>query len=456
MDSEETDVISITDVYDQAAGIAHEFDKLIHNFGNESVTELMPRVIKSLEQLETLATRYERDAEEINQLRYKVEKLESEKAGKAQERAKYDQELETIEENWQSEVKELLSVVNRLQDENKRLKDHARNEKHAVVAEFVAKRQETEEEEIKILTKLKETVDKQREELRTMKRELGQKGVDCDALQAQLERIAKVNADLRRKNTTQKKQAQALLQEKLELETQLHTKDHEVEHIKKLISEQERYDEQRAAVQEAIAAGRSLNVEDESENKDTDGQPVKPLMIRTRGVSSSIETDSEHGSQVTSPTSPTTGFDLDGKLVIDLKDPNRPRFTLQELRQVLMERNELKTRLIEVEEELGHYKPKKSCYSGEEVLVYGPINREPDEKMGIKKESGIRKLFLHVIKTGFDMLVGSDVEEEEDDEEKEEERRRREICSVPIFGFLFSDGSPQTLRPQRKMNTPTQ
>ncbi|BFZ04392.1 hypothetical protein BsWGS_07431 [Bradybaena similaris] len=431
MDSEETDVISVTDVYDQAAGIAHEFDKLIHNYGNDSVTELMPRVIKSLEQLETLATRYERDAEEINQLRYKVEKLETEKAEKAQERAKYDQELETIEENWQSEVKELLSVVNRLQDENKRLKDNARSEKHAVVAEFVAKRQETEEEEIKVLTRLKETVDKQREELRTMKRELGQRGVDCDALQAQLERIAKVNADLRRKNSTQKKQAQALLQEKLELETQLHTKDNEVEHIKKLISEQEKYDEQRAAVQEAIAAGRSLDEEDGSENKDADGQPVRSQVLRNRGISSSIETDSEHGSQVASPSSPTTTFDLDGKLVIDLKDPNRPRFTLQELRQVLMERNELKTRLIEVEEELGHYKPKdelnphpeakdeeeeKSSYSGEEVLVYGPINKEPDEKMGIKKESGIRK----------------------------------------FFGFLFSDGSPQTQRPQRKMNTPAQ
>lgn len=50
------------------------------------------------------------------------------------------QELEAIEENWQSEVKELLEVVNRLQDENKRLKDNARSEKHAAVAEFAAKR----------------------------------------------------------------------------------------------------------------------------------------------------------------------------------------------------------------------------------------------------------------------------------------------------------------------------
>lgn len=49
--------------------------------------------------------------------------------------------MEAIEENWQSEVKELLGVVSRLQEENKRLKENARTEKHAVVAEFTAKRQ---------------------------------------------------------------------------------------------------------------------------------------------------------------------------------------------------------------------------------------------------------------------------------------------------------------------------
>jgi hypothetical protein len=47
-----------------------------------------------------------------------------------------------------------------------------------------------------------------------------------------------------------------------------------------------------------------------------------------------------------------------GKIVIDLRDPNRPRFTLNELRTVLMERNELKTKLIAVEEELADFKPK--------------------------------------------------------------------------------------------------
>ena len=44
-------------------------------------------------------------------------------------------------------------------------------------------------------------------------------------------------------------------------------------------------------------------------------------------------------------------------MVIDLNDPNRPRFTLNELRDVLQERNELKTKLLEVEEDLKAYKP---------------------------------------------------------------------------------------------------
>ncbi|XP_075574533.1 RILP-like protein 2 [Pelecanus crispus] len=50
---------------------------------------------------------------------------------------------------------------------------------------------------------------------------------------------------------------------------------------------------------------------------------------------------------------PTLGPD---KMIIDLTDPNRPRFTLQELREVLQERNQLKAQLLVVQEELQCYK----------------------------------------------------------------------------------------------------
>ncbi|KAJ8415554.1 hypothetical protein AAFF_G00425340 [Aldrovandia affinis] len=44
------------------------------------------------------------------------------------------------------------------------------------------------------------------------------------------------------------------------------------------------------------------------------------------------------------------------KLVVDLKDPNRPRFTMQELKEVLQERNHLKAQLLVAQEELQLYK----------------------------------------------------------------------------------------------------
>lgn len=44
------------------------------------------------------------------------------------------------------------------------------------------------------------------------------------------------------------------------------------------------------------------------------------------------------------------------KMVVDLTDPNRPRFTLQELRDVLQERNKFKSQLLLVQEELQCYR----------------------------------------------------------------------------------------------------
>ena len=75
-------------------------------------------------------------------------------------------------------------------------------------------------------------------------------------LQAQLEQITRVNGDLRRKNNTHKKQAKVLLDEKAELEIALREKDSQVEKVKVMITEQEKFEEQRAAVRAAIAEQR--------------------------------------------------------------------------------------------------------------------------------------------------------------------------------------------------------
>lgn len=52
---------------------------------------------------------------------------------------------------------------------------------------------------------------------------------------------------------------------------------------------------------------------------------------------------------------------------LDPKDPNRPRFTLQELRDVLHERNELKAKVFLLQEELAYYKRYSGGFQSEET-----------------------------------------------------------------------------------------
>ena len=83
--------ISVIEVYDQASDIAKEFDKVITKYGREAITDLMPKVIRTLELLEYLATRFDKDKSEIIQLRENLQKLEFVKITRAQENAKFEQ-----------------------------------------------------------------------------------------------------------------------------------------------------------------------------------------------------------------------------------------------------------------------------------------------------------------------------------------------------------------------------
>ncbi|WAR01709.1 RIPL1-like protein [Mya arenaria] len=316
MEEELISDVSVTDVYDQAAGIGKEFEKLIESYGVESVTDLMPKVIRALEQLEALAAKYEKESTEISDLKHALDKLESEKADKNLERLRFEEELIQIEEQWQKESKDQVATIGRLQEDNRRLKSSLSEQKLAVVEEVAAVAKQTEEKEIEVLTKLKDTVDRQREEIRKYSREIKQKNVDVEALQAQSERLVKINIELRRKNQSQKKHARSLINEKSDLETQLAEKEQQVSKMTSMNGE----------------------VCEDAEHR----------MIADGG----IQTDEENSDQLTDKLS------LIGKIVIDKQDPNRPRFTLNELRTVLMERNELKAKLMEVEDELGLFKPK--------------------------------------------------------------------------------------------------
>ncbi|VDN29992.1 unnamed protein product [Gongylonema pulchrum] len=106
--------ITVVDVYDLAASIGKDFERIIEQFGHDSV-------IAALETLESLANHNEKENEEILMLKKAVERLENDKQVKQQDRIKFEMELEAVEENYRKEIDDLWSTVKNLQLENKHL-----------------------------------------------------------------------------------------------------------------------------------------------------------------------------------------------------------------------------------------------------------------------------------------------------------------------------------------------
>ncbi|XP_039188453.1 RILP-like protein 1 [Crotalus tigris] len=77
------------------------------------------------------------------------------------------------------------------------------------------------------------------------------------------------------------------------------------------------------------------------------------------------------------------------KTALDLKDPNRPRFTLQELRDVLHERNELKSKVFLLQEELLYYKSDELDEETRSTQSPAILHSKPLTQ----QESGIKRLF---------------------------------------------------------------
>ncbi|TNN39561.1 RILP-like protein 1 [Liparis tanakae] len=93
---------------------------------------------------------------------------------------------------------------------------------------------------------------------------------------------------------------------------------------------------------------------------------------------------------------------------LDPLDPNRPRFTLQELRDVLHERNELKAKVFLLQEELAYYKRYRRAAGGglrpvgseetEDEIVTTSSSPSPElrtrSRSSAQPESGIKRLYV--------------------------------------------------------------
>lgn len=360
--------ISVVDVYDIASEIGKECEKIIDQFGAEAVTSLMPKVINALELLENLATKNERENTQLQDLRGKILQLENDKIEKAEYRQRFEKELEAIEEQWRIESRELVQVVSKLQDENRRLakvQDSSQNVEVSV--------SESNSESGIMLQRLQTIIDKQRDELRIKDRSLQDKISDIEHLKMQVERITVSNRELRRKHRSLQGQVRNMCDERADFLVQMQDQQRNITGLR-----------QRLGLAQ-------------KENEDL------------------TKSDNE-------------APDLTNKAIYDLDDPNRPRFTTAELKDILHERNELKTRVSDLEDELETYRPKnkaETCFSAKKFFskptfiapelpcklfdempieddapVQGPLPYEPDDAPWKRSDSGIRKFFRKLFVEG--------------------------------------------------------
>jgi len=296
--------LNLVDVYDIAADIGKEFEELIDHHGAEQVTSLMQKVISALEHLEVLVQKNDSELILIEDLKKTIEHLEHEDTKKNDERHKYARDIEQVEEHFKQETKDYLTTIKRLQEENRKLSSSltAATERDSAFSE------DESYIEIDLVNKLQSIVEKQREQIRNLDNNLSEVKSDLDELHGQSEKLSSSNKELRRKLRQSQAQMHCLVDERAELQVTLQDQQRETAILAKRLG---------------LAA---------KENEDL-------------AQSATVEPD------------------MKGKIVYELDDPNRPRFTLAELKDILQERNSLKARVSDLEDELELYRPNTRCKS---------------------------------------------------------------------------------------------
>eukprot|EP00066_Takifugu_rubripes_P013786 XP_011603052.1 PREDICTED: RILP-like protein 1 isoform X2 [Takifugu rubripes] len=400
--------LTVMDVYDIAAVVGQEFERIIDQYGCEALSRLMPKVVRVLEILEVMVSRNS-IGPEVEELRLELDKLRLERLDRMQKEKKHKKELELVEDVWRGEAQDLLSQIAQLQEENKSLLTNL-SVRDPLNEEDLQRHEGMTERERQVMKRLKEVVDKQRDEIRAKDRELTLKNDDIEALQQQQSRLMKINHDLRHKISVVEAQGKALIEQKVELEASAQARDQEVGVLRQEVARLRERLQGDLAPEEAPAqppspaeSGKGLRMQVGVEGWSGRADPSEPMSGRLDAAMPPLpgslspegrmnEEDEDEAALIWEALcDEETGGGLDPK------DPNRPRFTLQELRDVLHERNELKAKVFMLQEELAYYKSEET----ENDPVTPSPSPSPElrsrSRSSAQPESGIKRLIFTAI-----------------------------------------------------------
>lgn len=112
--------MTVVDVYEIAAVVGQEFERMIDRYGCEVVLRLMPKVVRILELLEVLVSRGT-VSPEAEELRRELDGLRRERNHRHDRERRRQEELEILEDMWRGEVQDLLTQTSQLQSDNNTL-----------------------------------------------------------------------------------------------------------------------------------------------------------------------------------------------------------------------------------------------------------------------------------------------------------------------------------------------
>ncbi|KAG5281261.1 hypothetical protein AALO_G00069190 [Alosa alosa] len=439
--------LTVMDVYDIAAVMGQEFERIIDQYGCESLTRIMPKVVRVLEILEVLVGRNNISAE-TEELRLELDRLRLERRDRLEREKRHQKELELVEDVWRGESQELLSQIAELQSQNKGLMSSLALRDNLSDQEKLQQDGMSEKEK-QVVRKLKEVVDQQKCEIQNKDHELMLKSEDLEALQMQQHRLMRMNQELRQRVGLVEAQGKAMIQQRSQLEAEAHAQQQELGELRRELARL-RDDRQEGAplsahttpqTQRRRRAKRPSTVEKEKKRQ----QPPAEAAAGARSVEASLwvecgmdqdflsqccgpadspahpSVSHNTGSSSPSPTHNTSpGIEDEevsdllwealqeeeqqesdveqagsGRSSVEQGESSPPRFTLQDLQEVLQERNELKSQVFMLQEELAYYKSEDQ----EEFLL--PINpmpsTPPSPPSNEQQESGIKRLIFTAV-----------------------------------------------------------
>ncbi|CAG08448.1 unnamed protein product [Tetraodon nigroviridis] len=405
--------LTTVDVYDIAAVLGHELERVMDRFGCEPLVGLVHKVVRVLELLEALVSRGAA-AQEADELRTELDRLRQERSQRRRQDRRHQEELESVEDVWRGEVQQLLSQISQLQAENRRLLQTLPPSQPPVLEEDSENQEGMLEKERQIVKKLQDLVEKQRDEIRAKDHELASRSEDVEALQMQQARLMRVNQDLRHRMGAMEARGKALIQRQAELEAAAQAQQQEVGTLQREVARlRQELDRGVAGVLPAslTAPGPPAEVESAAAGSTSEIRPGSVWLERGSHPGSSADRHEQNEILYPFPNSAeeentedvgagwlrsrTTEEPPEEDQDVLEEEWDQARFTLQELRDVLHERNELKAQVFVLQEELTYYKSEELEDDVGSRSFCAPT--PPPCSTSAPPESGIRRLIFTAI-----------------------------------------------------------